>query len=162
MVLKIARRKEAKWLAAVAAGGLVLSPAIAATSAKKKPAAVSLSFDPMSSFTPANADPKLAAQFAGKGLALTDFKFTPAPAKGHHKGRDDRVEPQPPDRKHPVIYAEGLKERQSVPAYIETAVPIEKPRLRLLDNAGSESKILVFSSFSTFSGLGFSALTKLS
>jgi hypothetical protein len=69
-------------LAAVAAGGLVLSPAIAATSAKKKPAAVSLSFDPMSSFTPANADPKLAAQFAGKGLALTDFKFTPAPAKG--------------------------------------------------------------------------------
>lgn len=80
--MKIARRKGAKLLAAVAAGGLVLSPAIAATSTKKKPAAVSLSFDPMSSFTPANADPKLAAQFAGKGLALTDFKFTPAPAKG--------------------------------------------------------------------------------
>jgi hypothetical protein len=82
VVLKIARRKGAKLLAAVAAGGLVLSPAIAATSTKKKPAAVSPSFDPMSSFTPANADPKLAAQFAGKGLALTDFKFTPAPAKG--------------------------------------------------------------------------------
>jgi hypothetical protein len=44
--------------------------------------AVSLSFDPVSSFTPANADPKLAAALAGKGLALTDFKFTPAPAKG--------------------------------------------------------------------------------
>jgi hypothetical protein len=50
--------------------------------AKKRPAPVALSFDPVSSFTPANADPKLAAAFAGKGLALTDFKFTPAPAKG--------------------------------------------------------------------------------
>jgi Gram-negative porin len=82
--LNVVRRKEAKLLAAVAAGGLMLSPALAATSssAKKKPAAITLSFDPISSFTPANADPKLAAQFAGKGLALTDFKFTPAPAKG--------------------------------------------------------------------------------
>ena len=61
----------------------MLTPAIAAsTSAKKRPPAVSLSFDPVSSFTPANADPKLAAALAGKGLALTDFKFTPAPAKG--------------------------------------------------------------------------------
>ena len=43
---------------------------------------MSLSFDPISSFTPANGDPKLAAAFAGKSLSLTDFKFTPAPAKG--------------------------------------------------------------------------------
>ena len=43
---------------------------------------MALSFDPVASFTPANADPKLAAALAGKGLALTDFKFTPAPAKG--------------------------------------------------------------------------------
>jgi hypothetical protein len=50
--------------------------------ANKRAPAVSLSFDPVSSFTPANADPKLAAALAGKGLALTDFKFTPAPAKG--------------------------------------------------------------------------------
>jgi predicted porin len=49
---------------------------------KKKPAAVSLSFDPVTSFTPANADPKLAAVLSSKGLALTDFKFTPAAAKG--------------------------------------------------------------------------------
>jgi hypothetical protein len=70
-------------VAAVAAAGLVLTPAFATgTSPKKRPAAVSLSFDPVSSFTPANADPKLAAALAGKGLALTDFKFTPAPAKG--------------------------------------------------------------------------------
>ena len=71
-------------LAALAAGGLLLTPAFAATSsaAKKRPAPVSLSFDPISSFTPANGDPKLAAAFAGKNLGLTDFKFTPAPAKG--------------------------------------------------------------------------------
>ena len=82
-MFSIAHRKEAKLLAALAAGGLVLSPAIAATSAKKRPAPVSLSFDPISSFTPANADPKLAASLgSSKGLALTDFKFTPAPAKG--------------------------------------------------------------------------------
>ena len=81
-MLRIARRNEARLLAALAAGGLVLSPAVATTTAKKRPPAVSLSFDPVSTFTPANADPKLAAALAGKGLALTDFKFTPAPAKG--------------------------------------------------------------------------------
>lgn len=79
---RISHRKEAKLLAALAAGGLVLTPAVAATGSKKRPAPVSVSFDPVSSFTPANGDPKLAAAFAGKNLALTDFKFTPAPAKG--------------------------------------------------------------------------------
>jgi len=70
-------------LAAVAAGAMVLTPAFAATSGKKRPPAVALSFDPVSSFTPANADPKLAAALgATHGLSLTDFKFTPAPAKG--------------------------------------------------------------------------------
>jgi hypothetical protein len=81
-LLSLARRKEARWVAAFAAAGLVLSPALAATSSKKRPAPVSLSFDSLSSFTPANADPKLAAALAGKSLSLTDFKFTPAPAKG--------------------------------------------------------------------------------
>lgn len=82
-LLGFAHRKDVKLLAALAAGGLVLTPAVAATgSAKKRPAAVVLSFDPVSSFTPANADPKLAAALAGKSLSLTDFKFTPAPAKG--------------------------------------------------------------------------------
>jgi hypothetical protein len=85
VLLKVVHRKDARLLAALAAGGLVLTPAIAATgqTAKKRPAPVSLSFDPISSFTPANADPKLAAALGNsKGLALTDFKFTPAPAKG--------------------------------------------------------------------------------
>jgi hypothetical protein len=72
----------AKSVAAVAAVGLVLSPAIAAGQSKKRPPAVSLSFDPVSSFTPANGDPKLAASLAGRLSAITDFKFTPAAAKG--------------------------------------------------------------------------------
>ena len=79
----VAKGKGASLAAAIAAAGLVLTPAIATgMPAKKRPAAVTLSFDPVSSFTPANADPKLAAALAGKALALTDFKFTPAPAKG--------------------------------------------------------------------------------
>src|SRR5947209_16111965 len=81
-LLKIAKRREAKLIVAFAAAGLVLTPAFATgMSPKKRPLAVSLSFDPISSFTPANADPRLAAALAGRGLALSDFKFTPAPAK---------------------------------------------------------------------------------
>ena len=78
----VAKSKKAGVLAALAAGGLLLTPAFAANAPKKRPAAVSLSADPIFSFTPANADPKLAASIAGKGMSLTDFKFTPAPAKG--------------------------------------------------------------------------------
>ena len=81
-MLSLATKREAKLLAAIAAAGLVLSPALATTPTKKRPPAVSLSFDSLSSFTPANADPKLAAALAGKSLSLSDFKFTPAPAKG--------------------------------------------------------------------------------
>lgn len=84
-MLKVCGSKGAKLAAAVAAAGLVLSPAFAAnspTQAKKRAPAIALSFDPISSFTPANADPRLAAAFANKPLSLTDFKFTPAAAKG--------------------------------------------------------------------------------
>ena len=82
-MLRVAQRTGARTVAVVAAAGLLLTPAFALNMpAKKHAPAVSLSFDPVSSFTPANADPKLAAALAGKGLALTDFKFTPAPAKG--------------------------------------------------------------------------------
>ena len=79
---RFAHRKEARLLAALAAGALVLTPALAATTAKKRPSAVALSFDPIASFTPANADPKLAAALGNRSTSLTDFKFTPAPAKG--------------------------------------------------------------------------------
>jgi len=66
-------------LAALAAAAVVLTPALAAPS-KQKPAPVSVSFDPI--FTPANADPRLAATFAKRGTGLGDLKFTPAAAKG--------------------------------------------------------------------------------
>lgn len=82
-MLRVAERTGAKLVAAAAAAGLLLTPAFATgVHKKKRPAPIALSFDPVSSFTPANADPKLAAALAGKGLALADFKFTPAPAKG--------------------------------------------------------------------------------
>ena len=70
-------------LAAFAAAGLALAPAVSAAAAgKRKPPAISLTVDRLSSFTPAAADPKLAASFGNRGISLTDFKFTPAAAKG--------------------------------------------------------------------------------
>jgi predicted porin len=82
-VRRVAKGKGAKLAAALAAAALVLTPAIATGSpAKKRPTALAFSFDPISSFTPANADPKLAAALGSKSLALGDFKFTPAAAKG--------------------------------------------------------------------------------
>jgi hypothetical protein len=66
-----------------AVAGIALSPALAATHVtKRRPAAVKLSFDPISSFTPANGDPRLAKAFANRPLSLTDFTFTPAATKG--------------------------------------------------------------------------------
>jgi hypothetical protein len=68
---------------ALATGALLLVPAMASakSEAKKRPPAVSISFDRVTSFTPAAADPKLAAEFANKASAA-DFKFTPAAPKG--------------------------------------------------------------------------------
>ena len=81
-MLHFGRSKLARTVTAFAAAGLVLTPAFAGAAPKKRPPAVSLSFDPVSTFTPATADPRLAAAFAGKSASLTDFKFTPAPSKG--------------------------------------------------------------------------------
>ena len=62
-MLRVVQRTGSKLVAAAAAAGLVLTPAFAtAIAAKKRAPAVTLSFDPVSSFTPANADPKLAAR----------------------------------------------------------------------------------------------------
>ena len=68
---------------ALAAAAMVMTPAIGlAAAGKQRPAPISLSFDKISSFTPASADPRLAAMFAGRGTSIADFKFTPAAAKG--------------------------------------------------------------------------------
>ena len=67
----------------LAAAALVLTPAIGlAAAAKQRPPAISLSYDKISGFTPAGADPRLAAIFAGRNSSVGDFKFTPAAAKG--------------------------------------------------------------------------------
>ena len=68
---------------ALAASAMVMTPAIGlAAAAKQRPPAISLSFDRISSFTPASADPRLAAMFSGRGPSIADFKFTPAAANG--------------------------------------------------------------------------------
>src|SRR6187200_2397178 len=67
----------------LAASALIMTPAIGlAAAAKQRPPAISLSFDKISGFTPAGADPRLAAIFGGRNASAGDFKFTPAPAKG--------------------------------------------------------------------------------
>ena len=78
----VRRSKLAKAVTAIAAAGLVLTPAFAANQGKRRAPAVAVSFDPVATFTPANADPRLAAAFAGRGTSLGDLKFTPAAAKG--------------------------------------------------------------------------------
>ena len=75
---RLGRSAWVKLLAASAVAGFLLSPAIAAD---KRAPAISISIDPGSGFTPAVADPRLAAAFAGKMPSLADFKFTPAAAK---------------------------------------------------------------------------------
>jgi hypothetical protein len=76
------RFSAARLAVALGAAGIVLSPAFAASDSKKRPPAVALSIDPGFGFTPASADPRLAASFAGRVPSLNDFKFTPAAAKG--------------------------------------------------------------------------------
>jgi hypothetical protein len=71
------------WAGAISAAALLVLPAVAiAKPETKRPPAISLSFDRVGSFTPATADPKLAAAFANRDNSLTDFKFTPAAPKG--------------------------------------------------------------------------------
>jgi hypothetical protein len=72
-----------KLALALAATAMVMTPAIGlAAAAKQRPPAISLSFDNISTFTPASADPRLAALFAGRETSIADFKFTPAAPKG--------------------------------------------------------------------------------
>ena len=80
-MLKVGRSSAAKLLAAVSAVGLLLTPAFAAGESKRRAPQIALSVDPASTFTPATADPRLAAAFAGRAPSLSDFKFTPAAAK---------------------------------------------------------------------------------
>ena len=73
---------KARMGVAMAAIAIIAVPAVALAAGKSRPPAVAFSFDPIASFTPASADPRLAATFAGRGAASESFKFTPAAAKG--------------------------------------------------------------------------------
>ena len=66
---------------AMAAVALIAVPAIAVAAGKARSPAVALSFDRITTFTPASADPRLAAAFAGRSAAPDSFNFTPAAAR---------------------------------------------------------------------------------
>ncbi|RJT24682.1 hypothetical protein D5I55_04155 [Chakrabartia godavariana] len=63
--------------AAAAALCLALSPALAASLQSSAPAPIKISRTGFGSFTPAAADPKLAAAFARSTLSTSGFRFTP-------------------------------------------------------------------------------------
>ena len=79
--MNFGRVTAAKLAVALGAAGILLSPALAAGESKRPPA-VSLTLSPDFGFTPASADPRLAAAFSGRAPSLGDFKFTPSAAKG--------------------------------------------------------------------------------
>lgn len=69
---------KGRWIVAAAATALLVPAtiAVAAPPQDRKPPAVSMSFE--GSFTPAQADPRLAAAFSRRPALASDFKFTPA------------------------------------------------------------------------------------
>ncbi len=74
--------KGEKLIVALTAAALLAVPAIAFAASKTRPPAISFSFERITGFTPAAADPRLAAALAGRGIGSDGFKFTPAAAVG--------------------------------------------------------------------------------
>lgn len=75
-------------LAGLAALGLLLSPANAAPNTRKKartPRTSWIGSSALGSFTPAVADPRLAAAFARRGAARAEFSFTPAATRNDRR-----------------------------------------------------------------------------
>lgn len=87
--IMVVSRGHAKWLgAALAASVLVTMPALGASTrpAKRNAPRIMLTAPgSLGSFTPAAADPRLAAAFARSGLAGGDFHFTPASTPGSRR-----------------------------------------------------------------------------
>ena len=77
----LARNRGMKRIALAATVALVPALALAAAP-DKRPALLSFSIDSIGSFTPAGADPKLAAKLGAGATSISGFKFTPAAAKG--------------------------------------------------------------------------------
>jgi len=75
------RSTAAKLAATLGVAGLLLSPALAAPDSKRRAPLISITGQPVMTFTPATADPRLAARLGRGAPSLADFKFTPAAAK---------------------------------------------------------------------------------
>jgi hypothetical protein len=74
--------------ASLAAIALLLAPALGATSQRNKPNRAAVSARLIGGFTPAVADPRLAAALARRGPGLNaDFRFTPATAANERSRR---------------------------------------------------------------------------
>ena len=71
-----------KWIGAALLAAAVAIPATALAKPERRPPPVSISFDSVGGFTPAATDPRLAAALSARGVAASDFKFTPAAPKG--------------------------------------------------------------------------------
>ena len=83
----------------------MLTPAFATTLGQEAAPAVSLSFDPISSFTPANADPKLAAALGRQGSVADRFQIHAGSGQGPSvagPGRDSRPAPLRADAARPT------------------------------------------------------------
>lgn len=80
--------KTGWMMVAASVAALLVSPAISAgyTSGKARKAVATAPSSGIGSFTPAAADPRLAAAFARSGLASTGFRFTPASNKARPSG----------------------------------------------------------------------------
>ena len=66
------RGMKAKFGVTAAVAALIAVPALALAQEGRRPAAVAISFDRIATFTPASADPRLAAAFAGRSSAIED------------------------------------------------------------------------------------------
>lgn len=77
-------------VASLAVLSLVLAPALAAQSRDAPKSRVSVSRNAVASFTPAVADPRLAAEFARRGFSTGSFRFTP-PSASPDKSKAVRV-----------------------------------------------------------------------
>jgi len=91
MTMRVGRIRTGIALGALCAAGLLLAPSIQAqTSKADRIAAAKRTATParagMGIFTPAAADPKLAAVLARSGLPEGSFRFTPAESSGNARG----------------------------------------------------------------------------
>lgn len=125
----------------LAAAALVMTPAIGlAAAAKQRPPAISLSFDKISSFTPAGADPRLAAMFAGRGGSIADFKFTPAAAKGRPSQVRVAIRARgAPTPSRPVEVAVASPASNLTPAQYDLGVAVGWKRLAVSGDVGRTS-----------------------